>query len=171
MENFSRVSAALPSVRIGYNAEYKVDVTGLKIDPSAFATVTFTFQKAGDVANVVEEDVTGVRVVKGFGQEARELDRAALLLLAEHLVDPVDLDLHRLEQRQRARHQEPDDEGHQRQDELGNLGDPLDPAEQHRGGQRSGDQGLLGRRSKNTRGVRHAHNPTYTAAVRRCPQR
>jgi ATP-binding cassette, subfamily B, bacterial len=32
-------------------------------------------QKAGDVANVVEEDVTGVRVVKGFGQESRELER------------------------------------------------------------------------------------------------
>jgi len=32
-------------------------------------------QKAGDVANVVEEDVTGVRVVKGFGQEERELAR------------------------------------------------------------------------------------------------
>ena len=30
---------------------------------------------AGEVANVVEEDVTGVRVVKGFGQESRELDR------------------------------------------------------------------------------------------------
>src|SRR5205085_6244005 len=29
----------------------------------------------GDVANVVEEDVTGVRVVKGFGQEQRELER------------------------------------------------------------------------------------------------
>ena len=34
-------------------------------------------QKAGDVANVVEEAVTGVRVVKGFGQEQRELDELA----------------------------------------------------------------------------------------------
>ncbi|HET6965872.1 MAG TPA: ABC transporter transmembrane domain-containing protein, partial [Acidimicrobiales bacterium] len=32
-------------------------------------------QKEGEVAVVVEEAVTGVRVVKGFGQEARELDR------------------------------------------------------------------------------------------------
>lgn len=32
-------------------------------------------QRAGEVAEIVEEDVTGVRVVKGFGQEAREIDR------------------------------------------------------------------------------------------------
>jgi ATP-binding cassette subfamily B protein len=32
-------------------------------------------QKEGEVAVVVEEAVTGVRVVKGFGQEQRELDR------------------------------------------------------------------------------------------------
>ncbi|HSS08673.1 MAG TPA: ABC transporter ATP-binding protein, partial [Acidimicrobiales bacterium] len=32
-------------------------------------------QKAGEVAGVVDEGVTGVRVVKGFGQEERELDR------------------------------------------------------------------------------------------------
>jgi ATP-binding cassette, subfamily B, bacterial len=32
-------------------------------------------QRAGEVAGVVDEAVTGVRVVKGFGQEARELDR------------------------------------------------------------------------------------------------
>ncbi len=34
-------------------------------------------QSAGVVAGVVEESVTGVRVVKGFGQEQRELDRLA----------------------------------------------------------------------------------------------
>jgi len=34
-------------------------------------------QRAGTVAGVVEEDVTGVRVVKGFGQEERELERLA----------------------------------------------------------------------------------------------
>ena len=32
-------------------------------------------QRAGEVAGVVEEAVTGVRVVKGFGQEQREVDR------------------------------------------------------------------------------------------------
>jgi len=32
-------------------------------------------QRAADVAEQVEQDVTGVRVVKGFGQEAREVDR------------------------------------------------------------------------------------------------
>jgi ATP-binding cassette subfamily B protein len=40
-------------------------------------------QKAGDVAGVVDEAVTGVRVVKGFGQEGRELAR--LTFEAEHL--------------------------------------------------------------------------------------
>jgi len=32
-------------------------------------------QSAGDVAEIVEENVTGVRVVKGFGQENREIGR------------------------------------------------------------------------------------------------
>ena len=32
-------------------------------------------QSAAEVAEIVEEDVTGVRVVKGFGQEDREVDR------------------------------------------------------------------------------------------------
>ena len=34
-------------------------------------------QRAADVAEQVEEDVTGVRVVKGFGREAYEVDRMA----------------------------------------------------------------------------------------------
>ncbi|GHF46758.1 ABC transporter [Amycolatopsis bartoniae] len=45
-------------------------------------------QRAADVAQHVEETVTGVRVVKGFGQEAREvsrLERAARRLFAERL--------------------------------------------------------------------------------------
>jgi hypothetical protein len=37
------------AVRIGYNADFKVDITGLAIAQSAFATVTFTFQNAGAV--------------------------------------------------------------------------------------------------------------------------
>ncbi|SEO59020.1 ABC transporter ATP-binding protein [Amycolatopsis saalfeldensis] len=45
-------------------------------------------QRAADVAQRVEETVTGVRVVKGFGQEAREvsrLERTARKLFAERL--------------------------------------------------------------------------------------
>ncbi|WP_285613430.1 ABC transporter ATP-binding protein [Actinokineospora globicatena] len=45
-------------------------------------------QSAADVAQQVEETVTGVRVVKGFGQEAREvsrLERAARKLYAERM--------------------------------------------------------------------------------------
>ncbi|MDQ3405387.1 MAG: ABC transporter ATP-binding protein/permease [Actinomycetota bacterium] len=45
-------------------------------------------QRAADVAQHVEETVTGVRVVKGFGQENREisrLERAARVLFAERM--------------------------------------------------------------------------------------
>ncbi len=45
-------------------------------------------QRAADVAQQVEETVTGVRVVKGFGQEAREvatLERGARRLYAERM--------------------------------------------------------------------------------------
>jgi ATP-binding cassette subfamily B protein len=52
-------------------------VTAVKLRTSVFPASWDAQQKAGDVANVVEEDVTGVRVVKGFGQEGRELDRLA----------------------------------------------------------------------------------------------
>ena len=44
--------------------------TAMKLRTSVFPASWDAQQKAGDVANVVEEDVTGVRVVKGFGQEA-----------------------------------------------------------------------------------------------------
>ena len=52
-------------------------VTAMKLRTSVFPASWDAQQKAGDVANVVEEDVTGVRVVKGFGQEDRELQRLA----------------------------------------------------------------------------------------------
>src|SRR5690606_14719269 len=45
-------------------------------------------QRAADIAQHVEETVTGVRVVKGFGQEAREvaaLERGAARLFAERM--------------------------------------------------------------------------------------
>ncbi|HEV7525184.1 MAG TPA: ABC transporter ATP-binding protein, partial [Acidimicrobiia bacterium] len=51
--------------------------TAMKLRTSVFPASWDAQQKAGDVANVVEEDVTGVRVVKGFGQEDRELQRLA----------------------------------------------------------------------------------------------
>ena len=44
--------------------------TAMRLRTSVFPASWDAQQKAGDVANVVEEDVTGVRVVKGFGQEA-----------------------------------------------------------------------------------------------------
>src|SRR4029453_9042569 len=49
--------------------------TAVRLRTSVFPASWDAQQKAGDVANVVEEDVTGVRVVKGFGQEQRELER------------------------------------------------------------------------------------------------
>jgi ATP-binding cassette subfamily B protein len=49
--------------------------TAMKLRTSVFPASWDAQQRAGDVANVVEEDVTGVRVVKGFGQESRELQR------------------------------------------------------------------------------------------------
>jgi ATP-binding cassette subfamily B protein len=49
--------------------------TAMKLRTSVFPASWDAQQKAGDVANVVEEDVTGVRVVKGFGQEGHELRR------------------------------------------------------------------------------------------------
>ncbi len=42
---------------------------------SLFPATWSAQQAAGEVAEIVEEDVTGVRVVKGFGQEDRELER------------------------------------------------------------------------------------------------
>ncbi|HET9729571.1 MAG TPA: ABC transporter ATP-binding protein [Acidimicrobiia bacterium] len=50
-------------------------LTALRLRTSVFPASWDAQQRAGDVANVVEEAVTGVRVVKGFGQESRELDR------------------------------------------------------------------------------------------------
>ncbi len=50
-------------------------LSALRLRTSVFPASWDAQQKAGEVANVVEEDVTGVRVVKGFGQETRELDR------------------------------------------------------------------------------------------------
>ena len=45
--------------------------------PSVFPATWDAQQQAGVVAGVVEESVSGVRVVKGFGQEEREVNRLA----------------------------------------------------------------------------------------------
>ncbi|MCU1427102.1 MAG: transporter related, partial [Actinomycetia bacterium] len=49
--------------------------TAIKLRTSVFPASWDAQQKAGNVANIVEEAVTGVRVVKGFGQEEQELHR------------------------------------------------------------------------------------------------
>ena len=55
-----------------------VAVLGLRLRTTVFPASWDAQQKAGEVAGVVDEAVSGVRVVKGFGQEQREL---------AHLVD------------------------------------------------------------------------------------
>jgi ATP-binding cassette subfamily B protein len=55
----------------------------LRLRSTVFPASWDAQQRAGDVAQVVDESVTGVRVVKGFGQEAQQLARLeddALLL-------------------------------------------------------------------------------------------
>ncbi|SDE39608.1 ABC transporter ATP-binding protein [Rhodococcus tukisamuensis] len=46
-----------------------------RIRPKLFAATWSAQQRAADLAQHVEETVTGVRVVKGFGQEARAVDQ------------------------------------------------------------------------------------------------
>jgi ATP-binding cassette subfamily B protein len=50
-------------------------VLAIRLRSTIFPATWDAQQRAGDVAGVVDEAVTGVRVVKGFGQEQRELDR------------------------------------------------------------------------------------------------
>jgi ATP-binding cassette subfamily B protein len=50
-------------------------ISAMRLRTSVFPASWDAQQKAGDVANVVEESVTGVRVVKGFGQENYENER------------------------------------------------------------------------------------------------
>lgn len=57
----------------------------LRLRTSVFPATWDAQQRAGEVAGVVDEAVVGVRVVKGFGQEERELDRLADS--AERLLD------------------------------------------------------------------------------------
>ncbi|MGF7235088.1 MAG: ABC transporter ATP-binding protein [Frankia sp.] len=60
-------------------------VIAMRARTTVFPATWAAQQQAGDVAAVVEESVSGVRVVKGFGQEDRELGRlraASLRLFA-----------------------------------------------------------------------------------------
>lgn len=50
---------------------------GFRARSTVFPATWAAQQQAGEVAGAVEEAVAGVRVVKGFGQEDRELDRLA----------------------------------------------------------------------------------------------
>ncbi len=52
-----------------------VSVVVYRIRPTLFAATWSAQQRAADLAQHVEETVTGVRVVKGFGQESRAVDR------------------------------------------------------------------------------------------------
>lgn len=52
-------------------------VAALRLRTTIFPASWDAQQRAGEVAGVVDEAVTGVRVVKGFGQEDRELDHLA----------------------------------------------------------------------------------------------
>jgi len=52
-------------------------VAALRLRTTIFPSSWDSQQRAGEVAGVVDEAVTGVRVVKGFGQEDRELDHLA----------------------------------------------------------------------------------------------
>ena len=54
-------------------------VVSLKLRKKMYPAQWDALQHAGEVAGVVDEAVTGVRVVKGFGQEDRELDSLTTL--------------------------------------------------------------------------------------------
>jgi ATP-binding cassette subfamily B protein len=58
-------------------------VVSLRLRKKMYPAQWDALQRAGEVAGVVDEAVTGVRVVKGFGQEDREI--AALSDTADHL--------------------------------------------------------------------------------------
>ncbi|GAA4015496.1 ABC transporter ATP-binding protein [Allokutzneria multivorans] len=65
-----------------------VVIVGVRTRTVLFPATWSAQQRAADIAQHVEETVTGVRVVKGFGQEAREvanLEAAAKRLFAERM--------------------------------------------------------------------------------------
>ncbi len=66
-----------PLTLIGLTAIPLLMVVALRLRTTIFPASWDAQQRAGEVAGVVDEAVTGVRVVKGFGQEDRELHRLA----------------------------------------------------------------------------------------------
>src|SRR5206468_2944944 len=52
-------------------------IVALRLRKTIFPATWHAQQRAAEVAGVVDEAVTGVRVVKAFGQEDRELDQLA----------------------------------------------------------------------------------------------
>ena len=65
-----------------------VSLVVYRVRPTLYAATWSAQQRAADLAQHVEETVTGVRVVKGFGQEARAVDRLEALgrtLFAERM--------------------------------------------------------------------------------------
>lgn len=65
-----------------------VSLVVYRIRPKLYAATWSAQQRAADLAQHVEETVTGVRVVKGFGQESRAVDRLESLgrtLFAERM--------------------------------------------------------------------------------------
>ena len=70
-----RLSPLLTLIAIGVTP--LLAVISLRLRTTVFPATWDAQQQAGVVAGVVEESVSGVRVVKGFGQEQRELDRLA----------------------------------------------------------------------------------------------
>ena len=62
-------------------------VVAVRMREAVFPASWDAQQRAGEVAGVVDEAVTGVRVVKGFGQEEREVGR--LQGAARRLLSPT----------------------------------------------------------------------------------
>ncbi len=67
---------AVPAAEPGRGGHGAVGGPGDAADPAAAVPGGWAAQQtAADVADIVEENITGVRVVKGFGQEDRETGR------------------------------------------------------------------------------------------------
>ncbi|MEY2399365.1 MAG: ATP-binding cassette, subfamily bacterial, partial [Actinomycetota bacterium] len=68
---------SLPLTIVALLAIPSMFVVAVRLRKTIFPASWDAQQRAGEVAGVVDEAVTGVRVVKGFGQEQRELDDLA----------------------------------------------------------------------------------------------
>ncbi|HEX2576755.1 MAG TPA: ABC transporter ATP-binding protein [Aquihabitans sp.] len=70
-------SLSLPLTLVALAVTPMLVATSLRLRTSVFPASWDAQQQAGAVAGVVDETVSGVRVVKGFGQEQREVARLA----------------------------------------------------------------------------------------------